>query len=329
MDYVAICLKGLEEIAEKETKGKKILPGRILFKKILGKISSKNEKSLKGKTKAKKNSINFGSVNIVYKLIKRFEFKEQEEILEQFKKLKIKVKKKFRVDCHRDGTHSFKSVEIEKLIGVYLQKKNLELDFKEPETVIFVDIYENNCLIGLLEKDELQKRDYRVKLNPDTINPCIAFSALSLIKYKKGDILVDPICRDGIITIEAALMKKGKVFGLDKNIRNARINSKIAKVEINLSQNEIDWLDTKFKKNSCKIVSYLPSVSKRHSESDVRRLYSELFHQFNYIAKDYIGLIVRKKDLINSYLNDFKITYETEIGIGDDKFNIVILKKNI
>ncbi len=176
--------------------------------------------------------------------------------------------------------------------------------------------------------DELHKREYRVKLNPETLNPTIAYSALALSDYKKGDILVDPNCRDGIIIIEAGLMKKGKVFGFDKNIRNARINSKIAKVKIDLGQNEVDWLDTKFKKNSVKIVSFLPSVSKRNNESDARRFYSEFFHQTKYIVKDKMCLIAKKTELIKEYLIDFKLMKEINIKVGDDNYNILVLKKN-
>lgn len=313
MGYVGICLRGLEEVAEKETKGKKIYSGRVSF---LGESLSK-----------KLSKKNFGSLLTVYKLSKKFNFKEKEDILEEFKKLKIKVKKSFRVKCNREGEHNFKSVDVEKLIGIYLQKKGHKLDFKEPETIIFVDVVDDFCLIGLLEKDELQKREYRVKLNPETLNACIAYSALVLSEYKKNDILVDPNCRDGVIVIEAGLMKKGKVFGFDQNIRNARINSKVAKVKVELGQNEIDWLDTKFKKNSVKIISYLPSVSKRNLETDIRRIYSEFFHQAKYIVKDKMCLIVKKSELIKEYLNDFKLIKEVSVRVGDDNYNILVLKK--
>jgi len=310
MNYLGICLNGLEEIAEKEVQGKKIYSGRIEFKKF----SEKKD---------------FKSLLIVYKLYKKFNFKKEEDILNEFKKLRIKVKKKFKIECNRNGQHKFKSVDIEKLIGIYLQKKGFKLDFKEPETIIFIDIIDDLCLIGLLEKNELHKREYRVKLNPETLNPTIAYAALILSDYKKNDVLVDPFCRDGIIIIEAGLMKKGKVFGFDKNIRNARINSKVAKVKIDLSQNEIDWLDTKFKKNSVKIVSYLPSISKRNLEPDIRKIYSEFFHQAKYIVKNKMCLIVKKTELIKEYFNDFKLLKEITIKIGDDSYNILILKKSI
>ena len=308
MTYIAVCLNGIEEVTEKEIKGKKIFPGRVEFN---GKIKE------------------FRSVNKIYKLLKRFQFKEKEDILKEFKKLKIKIKKRFKIDCDREGKHDFKSVDVEKLIGVYLQKKSFELDFKEPETIIFIDILYNDCLIGLLVKDELQKRDYRVKLNPDTLNPCLAFTALKLCDYKKGDILVDPSCRDGIIAIEAALMKKGKVYGFDKNTRNARINAKVAKVNIDLSHNEVDWLDTTFKKNAVKVVSYLPSISKRNKEDDIRRFYSELVHQLDYIVKDKFVFIVRKPELFKIYVNRFKFERELTVTIGADSFTILSYKKNI
>ena len=312
MSYIGICLNGIEEVAEKETKGKKIYSGRVSF---LKKSLSKKEE--------------FKSLLTVYRLFKKFNFRKEDDILDEFKKLKIKIKQSFRVKCNREGKHIFKSVDIEKLLGIYLQKKGYKLNFKEPETIIFVDIIDNFCLIGLLEKEELQKREYRIKLNPETLNPTIAYAALSLVEYKKNDILVDPFCRDGIIIIEAGLMKKGKLFGFDKNIRNARINSKIAKVDINLSQNEIDWLDTKFKKKSVKIVSYLPSVSKRNLETDIRQVYSEFFHQAKYIVKEKMCLIVKKTELIKEYLTDFKLLKEINIKVGDDSYNLLVLKKNI
>jgi len=305
MSYIGVCLNGLEEVSEKETKGKKIYSGRIEFK---------------GKVKE------FRSLITIYKLSKKFNFKKAEDILNEFKKLKLKIKKKFKVECNREGDHNFKSVDIEKSIGIYLQKKSYTLDFKEPKTIIFVDIIDNFCLIGLLEKDNLQKREYRVKLNPETLNPCIAYSALKMVDYKKGDILIDPFCRDGIIAIEAGLMKKGKVYGFDKNIRNARINSKVAKLKLDLSQNEIDWLDTKFKKNSVKIVTYLPSDSKRVDENEVRKLYSEFFHQAKYIVKERMALVIRKPDIVKSYFNSFSLLKETNTKIGNDSYSILVLK---
>ncbi|MBI2671357.1 hypothetical protein HYX16_00315 [Candidatus Woesearchaeota archaeon] len=308
MSYIAVCLKGLEEVAENETKGKKIIDGRIKF-------------SQKPK--------NFKSISTIYSLKKQFKFKKQEDILKEFKKLKLKVKKSFKVNCNREGKHKFKSVDVEKLIGIYLQKQNHKLDFKNPGTVIYVDIINNECLIGLLEKDSLQKRNYRIKLNPETLNPCIAFAALKLINYKKNDILVDPFCRDGILVIEAALLKNGKVYGFDRSIRHSRINSKIAKVKIELSQDELDWLDTKFKKSSVKVATFIPCVSKNNKETDIRRIYSELMHQMDFITKDYASIIVKKPDLIKSYIHNFNIERELIITKGDDTYSILILKKSI
>ncbi len=79
MGYVGICLKGLEEIAEKETKGKKIYSGRVSFKLFPKKFNQKG---------------NFRSLITVYKLFKKFNFKKEDDVLNEFKKLKIKVKKK-------------------------------------------------------------------------------------------------------------------------------------------------------------------------------------------------------------------------------------------
>ena len=301
--HIATCIERLEDICAKEVKGKKIFPGRVQFD---------------GKVK------DFKSVIHVYKLIKKFKFKKIEDIVGQIKKYPIKGK--FRVVCERKGEHGFNSFEVQGKLAKHLVSLGFEPDIKKPETTVFVDIIDDNCLIGILIKENIHKREYRLKLTAENINANLAYALLSLVKCNKKSVIVDPFCRDGVICIEAARLG-AKVYGFHQNTRNARINAKIAKVEIDLSNKELDWLDTNFSKKSVTIVSYIPSHSKNKPFDEMDKFVKELFHQAEYVVKKNIGLISQKEDLILMYSTKFKLVDKREINIGESKYFMYILKR--
>jgi tRNA(Ser,Leu) C12 N-acetylase TAN1 len=296
-------MEGIEDICAKEVKGKKILPGRVKFD---------------GKVKY------FKSVNSVYKLIKKFKFKKKEEIITKIKKYPIVGK--FKVQCERQGKHDFNSFELQAYLGAQIHKLGYDYDLKKPETIVFVDIINNDCLIGILIRSNLQKRDYRFKLSADNLNPCLAYTLLSLVKCNKKSIIVDPYCRDGVICIEAARLG-AKVFGFYQNSRNARINAKIAKAEIDLSNKDLDWLDTNFDKKSVTLVSYIPSHSKNKPFDEADKFVKELFHQAEYVVNKYLAVISQKNDLILTYCKNFKLEDKREISLGETKYYIFIFKR--
>jgi len=301
--YIATCLEGIEDICINEVKGKKILPGRVKFE---GKVRD------------------FNSVIHVYELIKKFKFKTRGDIATRIKKYPIKDN--FKVVCERRGKHDFNSFEIQGLIGKEIGKLGYKLDFKKPGTIIFVDIIDDVCLIGVLVKENLSKRDYRYKLSADSINPCLAYSALKLAKCKKNDIIVDSFCKDGIICIEAAKLG-AKAYGFHHNIKGARINAKIAKVNIELSNKDVDWLDTCFDKKEVKIVSYIPSYSKLKPRNLIDKLIKELFHQAEYVVKDYMVLISQKEDMLLEHKNKFNLIEKRKINIGENSYYIFSFKR--
>ena len=303
MNTIAECVEGLEEITQLEIKetlkisSEKILAGRVKFK-------VKNLKVLKNFMHNTRSSVK------VYELIEKLEFSDIKNLEEKIKSIKFpKIKPPFVVRCERSGEHDFNSIDIEKLAGevIISKNKNLKVDLKNPKTTIILDIIKNICFVGIDHtKIRLTKRDYRIRLIPNPINPCIAYSMLRISDIKEKDAILDPFCRSGEIPIEAAMFflkilpnkksleiqntyrqknKKLKVYCTDSslnNIKSAEINSKIAGIykNINFGRMDIEWLDTKFKKNSVdKIITFPPYPTLNFPLKNLEKIYKELFYQ--------------------------------------------------
>ena len=306
---VATTLIGLEQVLKKESNGKIICLGRVLF--------SKN-KSLK-------------SAIIYYDYITYFKFKDEKEIYDNISKIKLKFKGSFRVDCSRQGEHNFTSQEIREKVGeiIYNQGHKVELD--NPKNIFYVDIIDNYCLFGK-NPVNIGKRNYRVRSAKDSLNASLAFSLLKIGNFKKESILLDPFCSDGIILIEAALVGGKKLYGLSNDIKNASINAKVAKVKLNFYNKDLNWLDTLFKKNSVDLIITKPLFpSKTKSLNFVDKITRELFHQAAYILKKKgkMILLTPKLELIEKYakIYNFNIKEELNIKFGNLNYKVLSLKK--
>src|SRR3989339_502340 len=133
-----------------------------------------------------------------YKLLKQFKFKKEEEI--------------YKIDFNQ----------------------GFKVDLKKPDNIIFMDIKNDNCFIGI-NPVQNSKRGYRIRNTSGSINSTIAYSLVSLAEINKTDNVLDPFCKDGVILIEAGISKAKKLNGLERDIKNSSINSKLAKIKINLS----------------------------------------------------------------------------------------------
>ena len=309
MKYIAYTLKGLEGTTSWEVSGKKSCEKHVLF--------TKKKKYVK-------------SALFSYEFVESIRFTGLEDLTDKIKKIKLKIIGKFKVDCIKENNKRLTSQEIKVRIGEIFYNRCFKVDLKNPETIIFLDINNNECFIG--RNPVYYKRNYKVRSGRDSINPVIGYSLLKAAGFKTNEILLDPFCSDGVILIEAGLMKGRKLYGFSEDIKNARINSKIAKVKIEFSTNEIDWLDTLFKKESVdKIVTKTPFVSKTKTEEVVGRLTKEFFYQAKYILKKK-GLIVTlspRTELLERYSKEFgfKEKKETEIHVGDMLYKVYIFKK--
>jgi len=358
MKAIAATIQGLEEIAIQEikeilkSKAQKITNSRILF-------NVKSEKEIA------KFILNTRSSIKVYLLLDYTKFKTIKDIETMARKLNPKLKNNFAVRCSRIGQHKFTSKDIEILIGETLYNKyKIKVNLENPTTTVYADIIEDYCFIGIDYTGELiSKRNYRIKLTPQSINPCLAYSLLRISEYKEKDTLLNLFSKSGEIAIESALYilkkkhrqdflfkrlfsyeekekivkKKLKIYAIDpqhNHIRNIIINSKIASVYdfIKILKIDLDWLDTKFKKNSVdKIITSVPYPSKTMLENDIIHMYRELFSQTHYILKKtgLFTIYTPKPEYIKNNILKYKLLKEIKIKIGEQPSSILVYKKTI
>jgi len=277
MQYLLTTIKGLEDISLQEfkTKGKIVHPGKILF-------ASKDIDRIIYNTR---------SLIRITKVLAEFKFETYEDILKRFKETKWKIKDTYRVQCFREGNHEFNSQDIMSEGHAFLKGK---IDFKNPKTTLAIEIVANHCYFGYLKANDLNKR-YKVKTHKTDVNSCLAFLLIKLLDYKPKETLFDPYCGCGTLLIEAALYAKNiapqhlknpikkfdkikeinpKITGFDDmlyNIKNTRINAKLAQVDLDLHNCTIDWAETKLRKID-KVITYL---SKNH-EQEFQKTISQL-----------------------------------------------------
>lgn len=323
MTYLGITLNGLENVASEEIK--EILEGDLIIKDK-GKVVFNSKKS---------NFKDLRSVERVLNLIKDFNFKNLEDFENKVKDLDFSlVKDTFRVECKRVGDHDFNSVDVSKIIGeVVFDKFKKKVDFKQPETIIYVDILDDKCFIGMDLTGKLSKRDYRFKVHGSSINANLAYCMVRLSNLQDNEVLLDPFCGDGVICIEASFYKKCEIIGTDKRegyLKSCRINSKIAKVDIefinsNLLKERVKGVD--------KIVSNVPCHGKRLSENHVEIIYKDLFDNLKNILKGSgrcVFLCSSTEQLINNAKSyNFKLLDKIEIKFEDRDQYILIFEKGL
>jgi len=342
MQYIAQIVNGIEEIGIQEikelvkVKAEKLLPGRLLFK-------TDNVKDLNYKTR---------SLERIYEYLVKFEFKSLEDIKKQVDKIKFTFEGTFKVKCARKGEHKFNSQEVAMSIGKVIFDKGFKVDVKNPKFNVLVDIIDNDCIIGIdVSNASLCKRDYRIKTNKQSINACVAYSMLRLADWDKKQVLLDPFCKDGVIVIEAALFglniprghmsedfskikrEELKIFGFDPmmpNIRSTEINAKLADInkEIKFSKCDLDWLDTKFDKES---VDKIITAIFTSEEKDTIKEFKELFYQADYVLNKKGKLVVatQKKDWLLSQAKKFKLEKEVKITIGGLDYSVLIFNRKV
>jgi 23S rRNA G2445 N2-methylase RlmL len=257
--------------------------------------------------------------------------------------------------------------EIIDSIKDYTQKVDLE----DPDLTICAFIKKDIAYICIdFSGLDLSKRNYRIFTSPKSIKSTIAYAMVRLSGYKEGDIFVDPFCISGIIPIETSLFQnrlpvrffekddllftrfmefdfekvdkkatkdKGNIFAFDsmfKNIDAAKKNAKIASLNktINFSRLEINWLDTKFDRESVDcIVTCPPNITRYSNRNEIIKLYKELFHQAEFILKKSgkIVLCTRSPEEIKEEAEEksFKLEEEREVWQGKEKLCLLKFRK--
>ncbi|MBT4824085.1 hypothetical protein HN695_03090 [Candidatus Woesearchaeota archaeon] len=330
MKGLAICNKGIEDVAAKEVEE---ITDEVAFVEDSAVVFDTNAEKLAKLTylgkSIKRTMVLLGRAKINNKFDDVLPLIVQ--LVEELKTEEWLEKKSFKVVCERIGDHDFASQQIAETVGELLFKKHkTKVVMNNPERIIYVFVNENSLYIGVdFAGMNLSKREYKIFSIGSSLNGALGYALLRIAKVKKKDIILDPFCNSGIIPIEAAsYMKnmspnfyrkdkllftrflkidpkkfddfkevKGKIIAYDKlmNFMQAtKKNAQIAGVNKNIiiSKVDIEWLDTKLDQNQIdKIVTRLPELSKTTNEGDIEKLYKEFFYQLDYIL-DEAGLMV-------------------------------------
>ncbi len=274
----------------------------------------------------------------------------------------------FRVRCKRIGEHKYSGQDIAAKAGEYIiDRTGAKVSMTAPDVIIYVYIYGKSCYIGIdISGFDLSKRDYKVFTHPTSLNPTIAYSLVRIAGFKKG-VMADPFCGSGTIPIEAALYVTGRsahFFKKDKfafytlgkismdsfdklkepdtritasdyilkNVKSTKNNAKLAGVDkaIHVTRMDIEWLDTKYDKDSLDlIITHPPSVSRLHDESHIRRLFKEFFHQAEFVLNDRgrIVMCLQKDDVMKECMSGFEMAETFSVWQGSLELKVAVLKK--
>jgi len=153
------------------------------------------------------------SVDRILYLLGSFEFKDFFKALEKFiDKIKFEgwmlKNKKIKIDCLRQGTHDFKSVDVETEAAAFLLKKlkSAKVEMREHDIIFFFYVINQKCYFGVdFAGFELNKRGYKIFQHSASLRGTIAYALIRSSGFEKKEEMLDPFSRDGVIPIEAAI----------------------------------------------------------------------------------------------------------------------------
>ncbi len=162
----------------------------------------------------------------------------------------------FACRCSRRGTHSFKSIDIEKLCGSVILEKtsNLSVNLSKPDTIVRIIIDKCDVFVGLdlIGYDSMHKRGYRVFQHPSALNPVLAYHLVLLAGNFNS--LLDPTCGGGTILIEACHHKLNIPAGLFRKDNLAMVHLPFLKARLDV---ERVLKDVHFNNQDCKDASFV------------------------------------------------------------------------
>tara|TARA_Y100000310_G_scaffold1020_1_gene1432 strand:- start:28237 stop:29157 length:921 start_codon:yes stop_codon:yes gene_type:complete len=305
MEYLAITLPGIEDVCATEVKGTVVAKGRVLFSEL------KESKS----------------ANTILELVVQCKFESLNDIVKAVDKISKTCDGSFKVKCVRSGSHLFKSVDVERVIGELLFNKGWKVDLKSPEKIFYVDIFDNDCFMGFLIKENLCRREYRVKRNNRSIDACLAFAVLQLVNYKPSELLINPFCKDAIFAVEAALIGGKNIVvadSLENNVRNALINCKMAKVSVEPKCQESDEFFNSFKEGEVdKVVTTF--ICGKWDKNGMQKVvnFLELAEK---VVKGKVGLVSNRSNLNECLSKNLSLVEKREVHCGGFTLFIYIWK---
>jgi len=117
-------------------------------------------------------------------------------------------------------------------------------------------------------------------------------------------------------------------------VKASEKNAKIAGVnkQLNFSRMDIEWLDTKFEKNSVdRIVSNPPKVSKLLTEKGIEKVFQELFYTADFILKKDGRIVLLTKNYVqilnHAQRHNFVLKANFQVWQGKEDFNVLIFER--
>lgn len=274
MKGIAICLRGLEKVAQTEIKEIINCKSEVNDTAIIFDIKSKLDL-------AKFTYLSQSAIKVLYLLDK---IKVDNNLNSTLKNLERSIKKidfgdwlknrTFKVRCKRIGNQVYSTQDLAAIIGEYIiNKTKAKVSMTDPDIIIYVYIYNDKCYLGIdFSGFDLSKRDFKVFTHPTSLNSTLAYSLLRIGEYKKGTIL-DSFCGAGSIPIEAALFinnksphfyKKDKFafhHFLDIDLKQFDDKSKIKNKKINVIGSDHLLKFVKSSKNNAKLAGIEKNIN--------------------------------------------------------------------
>jgi 23S rRNA G2445 N2-methylase RlmL len=132
---------------------------------------------------------------------------------------------------------------------------------------------------------------------------------------------------------DKTLPKKSQIFMLDSlfhNVQAVKRNSRIAGVDkdVEVSRLEIDWMDTKFDKETVDLVASYPVQLTEHSDAKmVTKFYNELFHQAQYVLKPKGRMIVAMRAMKPVDSAPMKLARLLKVYQGKEILSLALFQK--
>ncbi len=117
-------------------------------------------------------------------------------------------------------------------------------------------------------------------------------------------------------------------------LRSAEKNAKIAGInkQINFTRMDVEWLDTKFEKQSVdRIISNPPKVCRLLTEKGLEKIFQELFYTADFVLKPEGRIVLLVKNyqqiLNHAQRHHFHLTANFKLMQGKEEFSILIFEK--
>lgn len=153
----------------------------------------------------------------ILKTIEIFEVNNESDLYNNVKKIKwwkyFDLEKTFAVNANINNSVFNNSTYValktkDAVVDLFREKfdKRPNIDRENPDIVINVHIFKNNCTLSLDSSGRsLDKRGYKLFNGDAPINEVLAAGMVLLSKWNKETDFLDPMCGSGTIIIEAAL----------------------------------------------------------------------------------------------------------------------------